>query len=395
MNGVDVVLLLLLLLAVLRGARRGALAQLASLVGLIAGVLLGARVAPLVAEAFAPGPGLRLALLTVAAVGVVAAVGAVVGGLVGHRLRTLAERAGLGIVDRVVGVLLGAAGLLVVVWLTAAALAQGPVPLLSAQLSESRMLGTVSELLPPPPDVVGRLGAYLDRRGFPQVFAGLGDGPTAPAAAPPSPDAVSAAAERAVDGVVQVRAPGCEGLSAGTGFVVRPGFVVTNAHVVAGAEQVSVYAGRLQRYDAVPVLVDADVDLAVLAAPDLPAPPLPFVTEPVTRDEAGATLGFSGGSRQLGVSPAVVRGAGEAIGRDIYGGDLVTRDIVALDADVEEGDSGGPFVTAAGEVGGVVFAAASDEPGVGYALEALAVLPLIDRAVQSNTPVETGECRFS
>ena len=151
----------------------------------------------------------------------------------------------------------------------------------------------------------------------------------------------------------------------------------------------------MQRHDAVPLLVDTDIDLAVLAAPSLPAPALPFVAEPVAREEAGATLGFSGGSRQLGVSSAVVRGRGEAIGRDIYGRGLVTREIVSLDADVEEGDSGGPFVTADGEVGGVVFAAASDDASVGYALEARAVLPRIEAAVAANEPVPTGDCRFS
>jgi S1-C subfamily serine protease len=74
---------------------------------------------------------------------------------------------------------------------------------------------------------------------------------------------------------------------------------------------------------------------------------------------------------------------------------VVARDVLTLSAAVQRGDSGGPFVTADGLVGGVVFAAAAGEPGVGYALTGEGVRAAVDGAIARNAAVGTGECRFS
>ncbi len=182
-------------------------------------------------------------------------------------------------------------------------------------------------------------------------------------------------------------------MSSGSGFVVAPGFVVTNAHVVAGGEAVSV-VDAAGTHDAVPVHVDATLDLAVLSAPGTQASPLQWVDTPADRGTEGATLGFPGGQRELNVRPAAVRGRSEAVGRDIYGRGVSTREILTLEAAVAGGDSGGPFVTADGRVAGVVFAASSTEAGVGYALTAERVRPDVDAAIAANAPVGTGACRF-
>ena len=94
------------------------------------------------------------------------------------------------------------------------------------------------------------------------------------------------------------------------------------------------------------------------------------------------------------VNPAAVRGRTQATGRDIYGRGSVTRDVLTLSAAVQRGDSGGPFVTRQGRVGGVVFAAAAAEPGTGYALTAESVRGDIDDAIDANDVVGTGSCRF-
>jgi S1-C subfamily serine protease len=146
--------------------------------------------------------------------------------------------------------------------------------------------------------------------------------------------------------------------------------------------------------DAVPVLFDPQVDLAVLAAPGLSAPPLAFADVPSDREQAGATLGYPGGQQQLVVKPAAVRGRGNAVGRDIYGRGLVNREILTLSSPVRQGDSGGPFVTADGRVAGVVFAAAAADPGTGYALTAEQVAGAVAAATARNSPVGTGPCRY-
>jgi S1-C subfamily serine protease len=68
--------------------------------------------------------------------------------------------------------------------------------------------------------------------------------------------------------------------------------------------------------------------------------------------------------------------------------------VLTLTAAVRRGDSGGPFVTAAGQVAGVVFAAAVGEPQTGYALSAERVRPDVEGAIARNVAVPTGECRF-
>jgi S1-C subfamily serine protease len=93
------------------------------------------------------------------------------------------------------------------------------------------------------------------------------------------------------------------------------------------------------------------------------------------------------------VRPATVQGRLDAVGRDIYGGSRVRREILALSASVERGDSGGPFVTSEGLVGGVVFA--GDPAGnTGYALTAKEARPVVEDAIDRNQEVGVGACRF-
>jgi S1-C subfamily serine protease len=93
------------------------------------------------------------------------------------------------------------------------------------------------------------------------------------------------------------------------------------------------------------------------------------------------------------VRPATVVADLDAIGRDIYGDSRVRREIVALSAPVERGDSGGPFVTSDGLVGGVVFAG-DPSGGTAYALAVDEVLPAVEEAIGRNQEVGVGACRF-
>jgi S1-C subfamily serine protease len=278
------------------------------------------------------------------------------------------------------------------VWLLASVLVHGPLPLVANALSESRLINAIANALPPPPNVFGRVSVYLNQQGFPQVFSDIVD-VNAPPVGPPADAAVNAAINAGRRSTVQVEAAGCGRISSGSGFVTQRGFVVTNAHVVAGARALAV---RDQRgaHDAVTIYVDPRLDVAVLSAPKVTATPIMWVTAPAGRGTAGVTLGFPGGQRTLTTRPAVVQARIEAIGRDIYGGGIVTREILALSSDVQRGDSGGPFVTSDGQVGGVVFAAATSDPGTSYALTAAQVSPSVAAAIARNTATDTGPCQL-
>ena len=392
MNIVDLVLLLVLVLAALRGFRQGAMSQVMAFGGAALGLVVGAVVAPRVAPAVVEEPGAALALMTLGLLLLSIALGQAIGVGVGMRLRRAVHVAGAAAVDRTAGIAVGVTGVLLTIWLLGSVLVQGPVPSLAKQVRQSAIVGVVSDAMPAPPDLFGRVGNYLDQHGFPTVFSGLG-GAIAPPVDPPSRGAVAAAQEAGAPSTVQVTGQGCGGVSSGTGFVTEPGFVVTNAHVVAGTRDLRVRDASGE-YPARAIFVDSDVDLAVLRAPDLDAPAIRWIGRPAERGDAGATLGFPGGQRQMEVKPAAVRSRSTATGRDIYGRGSVTREVLTLSADVQRGDSGGPFVARSGRVAGVVFAAAAAEPGTGYALTAESVQGPVERAIDENTTVGTGSCRF-
>ena len=392
MNVVDLVLAAALIFAALRGFRQGALSQVAAFGGAALGLVAGAALAPRFAPQIVEEPGPALALLTLGLLLVAIAIGQTLGIAIGARLRQAVTLAGAAPVDRVAGIGVGLVGVALSIWLLASVFVQGPLPVIAKQVRHSTIVGVVADVLPRPPDLFGRVGNYLDQHGFPTVFSGIG-GSIAPPVEKPGDKAVAAAQRAGTRSTVQVVAVGCGGVSSGTGFVSRSGFVVTNAHVVAGADEIDV-RDRSGEYQAELIAIDTGVDFAVLRVTDLPAPAIRWATEESDRGTVGASLGFPGGQRTMDVKPAAVRGRSDAVGRDIYGRDSVTRKVLTLSADVERGDSGGPFVTSDGEVGGVVFAAAASEPGTGYALTAESVKDVIAAAIARNEPVGTRACRF-
>jgi S1-C subfamily serine protease len=392
-NVLDAVLVLLLVYVLVRGWRRGAVSQIAAFGGFVLGLLAGVWAVPRIIGLFVHEPGPAAAFVTLGLLFVAALIGQGVGVGVGLRLRRAARRVGAGKVDRAAGVGVGAAGLVLVVWLLSSVLAQGPVPVLAQQIRGSEIVRALDDVLPPPPDVVGRITAYLDQQGFPQVFADVGGGIAAPPVPSTAGEAVHAAAAAGQPSTVQIRASGCGGvLGSGSGFVAQPGFVVTNAHVVAGFGQLSV-RGATGEHDAAAIYVDPALDIAVLAVDGVQASPIAWADDPAARGTEGATFGFPGGQPEMVVRPATVQGRLDAIGRDIYGESRVRRDILALSASVERGDSGGPFVTSDGLVGGVVFAG-DPGGGTGYALTAGEVRPVVEGAIARNQAADVGACRF-
>lgn len=393
-NVLDGLLVVVGLLALLRGWRQGALAQLLAFGGLVLGLLAGAWAAPRITAWFVDEPGGGAALLSLGLLAVAILVGQGIGLNLGLRLRRGADRVGAGTVDRVLGLGVGVAGTALVVWLLGGVFAQGPIPAVAEQVRGSEIIGALDRALPPTPDVVGQVSAYLDQQGFPPVFSGLGGEIAAPPVPATADSAVRAAAAAGQPSTVRIRATGCgAAVGFGSGFVVAPGFVVTNAHVVAGFDRLAVQ-DTTGGYEAEPILVDAALDVAVLSARDLGAPAIAWTDATVDRGDDGATLGFPGGSTDLVVEPATVRARVDALGRDVYGDASVRREVLVLAAAVERGDSGGPFVTADGQVGGVVFAGAPDGSPTGYALTAEQVRPVVDDAIARDVPVGTGDCRF-
>ena len=234
----------------------------------------------------------------------------------------------------------------------------------------------------------------VDGSVFPQVFGGLSPERVLPVGSPDAailrdPDVL--AARRSVvevDGV----AGSCDEQITGSGFVVAPGRVVTNAHVVAGVSDPRVLVDGLGfGRRATVVLFDPRTDLAVLSVPGLDAPSLPLSTRSLARGADGVVIGFPEGGPYTAV-PARVRERQLARGRDIYDSASVTREVYALRTTVRPGNSGGPLLLPDGTVAGVVFAAAVDDPDTGYALTSAEVAADVRAGVAATQQVSTGRC---
>ncbi|MGP1674686.1 MAG: MarP family serine protease [Candidatus Limnocylindrales bacterium] len=392
MNPLDLIAVLLVVLAVWLGFRSGALPQVGGLLGAVAGGALAVLSLPLLADPLGAIPAGVRPYVVLAGLLTAVGIGESIGSAIGRLIAKAAGSGVLGAADRVAGAFTGAAQALLIVWLAGGLLAIGPVPRLTEAAQTSTAIRTLNAVLPPPVAIAAELGTLLDASGLPDVFVGFEPLPRPPVERPTdiTAQAIAALAEAST---LRVSAATCGLASSGSGVVIATGYVVTNAHVVAGARDraVRVSAPGGGQVDARVVLFDPALDVAVLHAPDLRAVALRFAIADPPRGTLGAALGYPGGGG-LTVVPAAVTGAYPATGRDIYGRATVRRDILELRAEIERGDSGGPFVLQDGTIGGLVFAEARTDPDVGYALSPTAVSIRVAPAIGRTGPVDTGTC---
>ncbi len=362
---VDLVIVGVAALAALGGYRIGFLGRVVSWVGLAAGLYIAARLLPTV---FRHLRNSSPSTLVVVAVGMLiggAVVGQAVGLVVGGKLHHVLPIGPLRTLDRLVGAAVGAAGILTVVWLLLPTLAatQGAV---SRAVGESTVARAMSRDLPAPPPALDVLRRIVGD-GNPEVFAALApaaDVGAPPASVPLSPSLVSTVTAS----TLKVQGQACQSIYEGSGFVVAPGLVVTNAHVVAGekpgATSVMTPSGAI--LGASVVAYDPYRDLALLSVPGLNDTPLPLGTP--SQGEVAAVFGHPNGQDPLAVVPARVAAIEEAVGPDIYGTHNTKRSILVMASNLARGDSGGAVVDTSGQVIGVAFAISAQQAGTSYAL---------------------------
>jgi S1-C subfamily serine protease len=126
--------------------------------------------------------------------------------------------------------------------------------------------------------------------------------------------------------VVKIRAiaPSCQKVLEGSGFVLSPDRVMTTAHVVAGANSVTVEASG-NPYDATVVSYDPRADIAILAVPNLPPPPLEFAQAEAKSGANAVVLGYPGGGN-FTATPARIREAFKLTRRRLDGDQMRQRD---------------------------------------------------------------------
>ncbi|MBM7771384.1 S1-C subfamily serine protease [Actinokineospora baliensis] len=392
MNWVDVLVIALAVLAAVSGARQGVVTALPAFIGVLIGAIAGIKLAPLVVEQIDSTPT-RVAF-AVAVFVLLVALGETFGVWIGRTIRQKISSPKLAGVDSALGAVVQGVVVFVVAWLIALPLTTvGGLPGLASAINNSAVLGGVNDVMPQAArGLPNELRQLLDVSGFPAAVDPFDRTPNKEVDPPDPALQASAVVQRVRPSVLKInaKAPSCERALEGSGFVVAPQRVMTNAHVVAGTDEVSVEAGD-RTLRATVVHYDPATDLAILSVPALKADVLPFAPDDASSGQDGIVLGYPLDGPYTAAA-ARIRDRLPLRGPDIYDANTVTRDVFTLRAKVLSGNSGGPVVNPNGEVIGVVFGAAVDNSETGYALTAAEVRAEVDQAPSLREPVGTGRC---
>jgi S1-C subfamily serine protease len=375
------------------GYRQGFIVGSLSFIGFVGGAVLGAQFGPAISRALVGGQTqqdvVAVVLLVVGAI-----IGQFIASSVGTAVRSTMTGRSTTMVDAVGGSAVSVLSMLLIAWAIGSVLTASPFPGVVQQVNNSAVLHTMDRIMPPPARTMfSDFRRMLASGPFPQVFSGIGATHllTVPA---PDPAVINSAGVRlARDRVLKIQgtAPSCDRSIEGTGFVYAPHHVLTNAHVVAGVRpgpRVSTPDGT--SYPAQVVYYDPQVDIAVLYVPGLNLSPLRFAG-PANAGADAVVAGYPL-NRAFTAGAARIGQVQQAEGPDIYQTGTVDRQIYEIRADVKPGNSGGPLLSPAGDVYGVVFAAAVGAPQTGFALTSAEVQADAKIGASSTIPVSTQGC---
>nr|WP_296764391.1 acid resistance serine protease MarP [Rhodococcus sp. (in: high G+C Gram-positive bacteria)] len=388
---VDIGVVAVALLAATSGWRQGAVASAMAFLGVVLGAVAGILIAPHVLT-HVDGSRLRV-FVGIALIVVLVIIGEVSGMVLGRALRSGMHSRGARSVDSVIGAALQAVAVLAAAWLLAIPLTSSSQPEVASAVRGSQVLSKVDEVAPQwLREVPKEFSALLDTSGLPDVIGPFGRTPVANVDAPDPALQASPLVEQLHESVLKISgvAPSCQKALEGSGFVVAPEMVMTNAHVVAGTEGVTVDSiGTV--LDAEVVLFDPEEDVAILRVPGLQAPVLNFAQQAAVSGESAIVLGYPGGGPYT-ASPARIREMLNLSGPDIYRTGTVERQVYTVRGTVRQGNSGGPLVAEDGQVLGLVFGAAVDDPDTGFVLTANEIDDELTRSLDSPVAVGTGAC---
>ena len=389
MNLLDWLLLLLVAAYALSGYWQGFVTGAFATAGLLLGGLFGIWLAPLVLGHADPSLWVSLGALFI--VILAASLGQAVLQYAGARIREKITWQPARALDAIGGAVLSAVAVLIVAWALGVAISGSRIGQVTPMVRESAVLAKVNGALPQSAgnllqafnNVVGT--TFFPRYLEPFAPERIVDVPPGPERLLTDPDVV-----RAEDSVLKVRGSNdCGRGVEGTGFLYAADRLMTNAHVVAGVDDPEVEIDG-ESVDADVVYYNADLDVAVLEVESGNLPTLPFDlgAEP---EDGVAILGYPQDG-PYDVQVGRIRSEQRLRSPDIYGNGTVIREVFSLRGLVRPGNSGGPIVTSAGDVAGVVFAASVTDDETGYALTADQVAQSGVDGRTSTDEVSTGDC---
>ncbi len=383
----DLLLIVMLLAYTVYGFRQGFILSIGSFVGIVAGAVAAFFAIPIV-TGWVASSQFRLPVILIVVVALIA-LGQAGGSAIGRLIRGRVDRTPLRVIDRVFGGAITFIGAALVVSMLAFGIGSLGVPVVSQAIGSSAVVSTIDRFTPDPVKALeAQVRSLFALDGLPRLFEAIGTGVPQPVPAAGETAAQQASARSVVK--ITGNAFQCGQNQSGSGFVSSSGRVVTNAHVVAGVTQPVVLTPAGGTYTGRVVYFNATADLAVIAVNGLPTKPLSIGANLAS----GATAVFDGyplGGPFLS-SPAAVESVSTVESPDIYGANPSPREVYYLAADVQEGNSGGPLLNAAGDVTGVIFARSATTQHLGFAMTTKELAPVVAQAQGLSAAVSSGTC---
>ena len=394
MNFIDVFIAAAFLVFGWIGFRRGILRTVLSIIGLLVGGAAGAIATPSIqslisnnAFGFKPTIGLTSIILG-------ASLGMFLFGILGSFLRVvLLPFPFMKTIDSLIGYGLAIIAVASISSTLSSAAQVIPNKTVNNLFSQSQFIAQIDLYLPERfKNAAQKIQNVITDSPLPEVFKSLVESRITPTqlesdVAIPEIVTKSVASTVRIDGIAE----SCSAAMVGTGFIVSPERVITNAHVVAGViDPVVTVSNSKTQLSGKVIAIDRKKDIAIIYVPGLNGEKLTFIG-PATPNEIGFVVGYPNGG-SLRISAVSVSSEFESIGTDIDGNGEVKRDVIVFGGDVRPGNSGGPLLNEQGQVLGVVFAADAENKNTGYALAPSEVAKLVSETASLMQEIETGKC---
>jgi S1-C subfamily serine protease len=396
-NTVDWLLIGALAIFAWAGWRQGFVAGVLSFAGFLGGGVAALLWLPSLIKSFVTDQSISVIVLGVAVLAS-AILGQVLFSILGRRLRENLTWRPVKFVDSFAGSALNVLAFALVGWVIASVLVFMPSNSIAGQIGQSQVLSTLDAIVPNQARTLFKnVSTLVGQTGIPRIVTGFGQEPSSQVAKP------EAGISRDVFPVIEtftVRLTGdaqeCNQSVSGSGFYFAPGRLLTNAHVVAGVQELQVRLTGLET--SVPgqvIYFDPQKDVAVIATKERDTRVALFARGKAEIGDNSAVAGYPGGG-DLSVTPARISGILSARGENIYGDIGVERAVYSLRSNVIPGNSGGPLVNGDGQILGLVFGSNTDSD-VGYALtnsELQDAVKFANEWKPSDGATDTGSCQL-
>jgi serine protease Do len=170
---------------------------------------------------------------------------------------------------------------------------------------------------------------------------------------------------------------------AGTGIIISPdGYIVTNDHVVSGAQSVTVTLSDGSTFAATIVGTDTQTDLAVVKVVANNLSYLHFLNNSLGQLDVLDPVIAVGNALALPGGPTWTTGVISNLGRSIQEDNgVVLNDVIQTDAPINPGNSGGPLLNQAGQVVGINVAVATNADEICFAISTDTAIPVVERLI--------------